>query len=164
MKKCVYFVLCLLLNNVVIAQTYSTEYKGLGSYIQRMYLNEPFQGIKIVTDVDNSYLIAVVAEQNNNNDYATQRKAEIKALNYANEFLNGAHVSGKTVLHTSKDSIGHTYEEIEEFIVSRSMGNVQQMQIISIFEDKQNKRVFVFCKDLPVQSKNLKQKKKKKSK
>ncbi len=103
-----------------IAQEYNAELNDLGRYVQRMYMNEPFEGARIVEDVDNCYLITVVAEKAGNNDYATNRKAEVKGLSYANTFLNGAQVSQNTILHTRESSNGYSYEEIEDFIESRS--------------------------------------------
>lgn len=150
MKNTVALVFALIMSCVATAQSYNTELNVLGNYIQRMYLNAPFQGTKVVSDIDKCCLISVVSEQPTGNDYATQRKAEVKAMRFANEFLNGAQITSSTILHTVQDSTGYTYEEIEDFIESRSMGYVQQMQIISTFSDEQGKKVFVFCKELPM--------------
>lgn len=82
----------------------------------------------------------------------------------ANEFLNGAHISQNTLLHSIEDSNGYTFEEIEDFIESRSMGYVQTMQLISNFENKEQS-IFVYCKQLPLPEKgkgNRKGSKKKK--
>lgn len=150
MKKILLLVFVVAMIGDAAAQSYNTELTYLSQYVQRMYNNASFQGARVVSDIDKCYLISVVAELAAGNDYAIQRKAEVKAMRFANEFLNGTQISSSTILHTEQTSDGYTREEIEDFIESRSMGYVQQMQIISTFIDEQGKKVFVFCKELPM--------------
>ena len=98
------------------AQSYNTELNTLGQYVQRMYMNEPFEGAKVISDVDKCYLVCLVAESATANEYATQRKAEVKAMHYANEYLNGTQISSNTIVYTKETSDGYSYEEIEDFI------------------------------------------------
>ena len=137
---------------IVTAQSYNSDLIDLGQFVQRMYMNEPFEGARIVENVDKCYLISVVAEKSGKNDYATNRKAEVKGLSYANTFLNGAQVSQNTVVHTTERSNGYSAEEIEDFIESRSLGYVQTMQVLSTFT-YDGKKVFVYCKQLPMPEK-----------
>ena len=146
------FVVCWHAN--IIAQSYNPELTDLGMYIQRMYENSPFEGARIVETIDDYYLVTVVAEMPSDNEYAMNRKAEVKGLSYANTFLNGAHISQSSVMHSKKDSRGYTYEEIEDFIESRSMGHVQTMQLLVTFITDQEKKVFVYCKQLPMPQKS----------
>lgn len=150
MKKILLLVFVVAMIGDAAAQSYNTELTYLSQYVQRMYNNASFQGARVVSDIDKCYLISVVAELAAGNDYAIQRKAEVKAMRFANEFLNGTQISSSTILHTEQTSDGYTREEIEDFIESRSMGYVQQMQVISTFSDEQGKKVFVFCKELPM--------------
>lgn len=149
------FISCAILVIAMIAsaQSYNSDLYELGQHVQRMYLNEPFQGARIVENVDNCYLITVVAESPGENDYLVQRKAEVKGMSYANTFINGAHVSQNTIIHMKMNSKGYSDEEIEDFFEARSMGYVQTMQVISTFTDSQGKKVFVFCKQLPMPDK-----------
>jgi hypothetical protein len=158
MKRILLLVIMVAMTDNIAAQSYNTELNYLSQYIQRMYNNASFQGARVVSDIDKCYLISVVSELATGNDYAIQRKAEVKAMRFANEFLNGTQISSTTILHTEQTSDGYTREEIEDFIESRSMGYVQQMQIISTFIDEQGKKVFVFCKELPMPAR-VKQKK-----
>ena len=148
--KILFLMLASVINSYAAAQTYDAELNYLGQYVQRMYFSEPFQGVKVVSDVDKCYLVCVVVEAFTNNEYTVQRKSEVKAMRYANEFLNGTQISSNTIVLMKEDSDGNSYEEIEDFIESRSIGYVQQMQLLSTFEDNQGKTVFVFCKELPV--------------
>ena len=150
MKRFLSFIIAVVMHNIITAQSYNTEYNYLGNFIQRMYQNEPFQGAKIISDIDKCYLICVIAENITSNDLKILRKPEIKALSYANDFLNGRRISSNTILYTKEDYKGNTYEEIEEFIESHSMGYVQQMQLLSTFIDDKGEKVFIYCKELPI--------------
>ena len=153
MKRLLLLVGAMIIAATSFGQAYNSDLNDLGQYVQRMYMNEPFEGARVMENVDKCYLISVVAETPGNNDYATNRKAEVKGLSYANTFLNGARVSQNTVIHTRENSDGYSFEEIEDFIESRSMGYVQTMQIISTFTNAEGKKVFVYCKELPMPEK-----------
>ena len=133
MKKLLSLIVAIIIAATCFGQSYNSDLNDLGQYVQRMYMNEPFEGARVVENVDNCYLITVVAEKPGNNDYATNRKAEVKGLSYANKYLNGEMSMQNTVLYTREDSRGYSYEEIEDFIESRSMGYVQTMQVLSTF-------------------------------
>ncbi len=152
MKKLLSLAVVAMITTIAVSQSFNSDLNDLGQYVQRMYMNEPFEGARVVENVDNCYLITVVAEKPGNNDYATNRKAEVKGLSYANKYLNGEMSMQNTVLHTREDSRGYSYEEIEDFIESRSMGYVQTMQVLSTFTHG-GKKVFVYCKQLPMPEK-----------
>ncbi len=162
MKKAIMSIIAIAIGGMCFAQSYNTELNTLGQYVQRMYMNEPFQGARVISDVDKCYLVSVVAERPSENEYATQRKAEVKGLRYANDFLNGTQVSSNSISYTKETSAGYSYEEIEDFIESRSMGYVQTMQIVSTFMDGQGRKVFVFSKQLPMPEPTMLKKGKKK--
>ena len=153
MKKLLSLAVVAMITTIAASQSYNSDLNDLGQFVQRMYLNEPFEGARVVENVDNCYLITVVAEKPGNNEYATNRKAEVKGLSYANKYLNGEMSMQNTILHTREDSRGYSYEEIEDFIESRSMGYVQTMQVLSTFTDANGKKVFVYCKQLPMPEK-----------
>lgn len=153
MKKLLFLIAAILFAATTFSQSYNSDLNDLGQYVQRMYMNEPFEGARIVENVDKCYLITVVAEKPGANEYATNRKAEVKGLSYANTFLNGTQVSQNTVVYTKENSKGYSFEEIEDFIESRSMGYVQTMQLLSTFTDDNGKKVFVYCKELPMPEK-----------
>lgn len=156
MKRCLLFIIAMVIYNIAIAQSYNSEYNYLGQYMKRMYLNEPFQGAKIISDIDNCYLACIVVENTLPNESVMQRKAEVKAMRYANEFLNGAQITSESIVYTKKNSNGYSYEEIEDYIESRSVGYIQQMQILSTFSNDAGKRVYIFSKELPMPKKRKK--------
>lgn len=164
MKRYFFLFSAILFGMSTFAQEYSSEYNDLAQYVKRMYLEEPFEGARIVENVDNCYLVSVVAETPSGNDYATNRKAEVKGLSYANTFLNGTQVSQGTVFHMKSDSRGYSYEEIDDFIEARSMGYIQTMQSLLTFSDGNGKKVYLFCKKLPMPEKPKGKKSKKQKK
>ena len=89
MKKTFLFFAMTAMAIIASAQSFNSDLNDLGQYVQRMYMNEPFEGARVIENVDNCYLITVVAEKPGNNEYATNRKAEVKGLSYANKYLNG---------------------------------------------------------------------------
>ena len=112
MKKSILLFCTIVIGICAFAQEYNTELYDLGQYVQRAYMEEPFDGVRIVENVDCCYLVSVVSETSTNNEYATNRKAEVKALSAVNTFLNGTRVTQSTVLHTKQNSKGYSYEEI----------------------------------------------------
>lgn len=164
MKRYFFLFSAILFGMSTFAQEYSSEYNDLAQYVKRMYMEEPFEGARVVENVDNCYLVSVVAETPSSNDYATNRKAEIKGLSYANTFLNGTQVSQGTVFHMKSDSRGYSYEEIDDFIEARSMGYIQTMQSLLTFSDGNGKKVYLFCKKLPMPEKPKGKKSKKQKK
>lgn len=46
----------------VFPQEYNADLNALGQYVQRMYLNEPFEGVRVIEDYDNCFLIVITEE------------------------------------------------------------------------------------------------------
>ena len=109
MKRSFLFLSAILFGMSTFAQEYSSELYDLGQYVQRVYMDEPFDGARIVENVDCCYLVSVVTETPSDNEYA-------------------------------------------DFIESHSMGYVQTMQTASVFKYR-NKKVYVFCKKMPMPDK-----------
>lgn len=150
MKKITLIVVAIVMAIVALAQEYNQNLLVLGQYVKRMYLEEPFTGVRVIEDADNCYLVSIVVDPAGRSDAATLRKVQVKGLSYANEFLNGTFVDQKTIIHTKGNSRGYSNEEIEDFIEARSMGYVQSMQTISTFTDDSNAKVYVYCKQMPM--------------
>jgi hypothetical protein len=80
------------------------------------------------------------------------RVAQVKAQSQANTFLNGASISMdmivKTTEKTSKDSSSTVVETIEQ-IKQNSLGFTQGLELLTNFENADNKRmVFVYMREL----------------
>ena len=116
------------------------------NFIKRMYVASPFEGVKIVEDYDNSYLISVVSLEKAKypSSSTLNRVAQVKARQLANTFFNGATISSDLIIRTteqkSNDSTSITIETIES-IKENSLGFVQGMELLTTFDIDDNKRV-----------------------
>jgi hypothetical protein len=62
MHKRLLLLACFLLQCLGVgAQSIGQEHQNLAAFLKRMYLAAPFEGVKIVEDYDNQYLISVIA-------------------------------------------------------------------------------------------------------
>lgn len=64
------------------AQGYNQERTALSNFLVRMYENAPFDGVKVVEDYDNSYLMSVVKldKAKYKTESALNRVASVKAM------------------------------------------------------------------------------------
>lgn len=75
----------------IFAQSYDTKHVVLTNFIVRMYNNAPFEGVRIVKDYDNSYLLSVLTLDKTKypNESMMNRVASVKAMSQASRFLMG---------------------------------------------------------------------------
>jgi hypothetical protein len=131
------------------SQDYSSDKTTLSNFLKRMYNNTAFEGVKIVEDYDNSYLISVVSlEQSKyNNESTMSRVAQIKARQQASVFLNGSSISSDLLIQVSEtkkttgtESVVKTIESIRE----HSVGFVQGMELMINFLSAKDPERMVF--------------------
>jgi hypothetical protein len=139
-----------------IAQSYNSERTSLSSFIKRMYTASPFEGVKVIDDYENQYLVSVISleKAKYSNESIMYRVAQVKAQSQASTFLNGANISvDLTIITTeekqtdslSRKSTVSTIESIRE----NSIGFVKSMELLNSFEIQETKRmVFIYSKKL----------------
>lgn len=133
------------------AQSYNTDSVELGKYIRRMFNSNPFEGVRVVEDYNNAYLISVIImdkAKNNNNESVMSRVASVKAMAQANRYFNGSDIVAEMIIRTSEDSKGHSDTEIIENIRERSFGYVKEMELLTSFPFKDGCITYVFLKQL----------------
>lgn len=133
------------------SQGFDQERIALAKFIERMYNNSPFEGCKIVDDYDNSYLLSVVEldKTKYKTSSAMNRVAQVKSQRNAGEFFNGTQSYSEITIRTPKsEEKGGNKEMAEtyEIIKTNSTGFVQQMSLLTQFENKEGMVVFVFYK------------------
>jgi hypothetical protein len=119
-----------------------------------MYNQTKFEGVKIVEDYDNSYLISVLSLEKGNYKKESDmfRVARVKALRQAGEFINGNTVASEMVIRTTetKDSTNSVTVSVETVEKMRSVGFVQSMELLINFvpanDDKQT--VFIYMRKI----------------
>ena len=154
MKRTFFIAIITLLSTTVNAQSFDEDRIILSQFVERIYNNAPFEGCRIIDDYDNSYLLSVVVLDASKYKVPTalNRAAQVKSQRNAGEFFNGTQSFSEFTIKTPKckeqgDSKPIIVETVE-VIKTHSSGFVQQMQLLSTFEDANKMKVFVFYKQL----------------
>jgi hypothetical protein len=155
MSRVFFFILTMFFSNNLDAQSINEEKVSLSNFIKRMYLSKPFDGVKIVEDYDNQYLISVISleKAKYTNESIMNRVAQVKAQSQASTFLNGATISMDMVITTkeSKDSMNNSKTIIEtvEQIKQNSVGFSQGLELLTNFDNTDNfKMIFIYSREL----------------
>lgn len=135
---------------MAVAQSYNQERIALMKFVERMYNNEPFEGCRIIDDYDSSYILSVVEldKSKYSSNSIMNRVAQVKSQRNAGEFFNGTQSYSEITVRTPKsvekgECLG---AEVYEIIKTNSTGFVQQMSLLTSFENNNGKNVFVFYK------------------
>lgn len=146
---------CLALSVGASAQSFNSENKELAAFLTRMYKNEPFEGVRVVTDYDNSYLLSVISldPSKYQNQSALNRVAGVKAMSEASRFFNGSSITSDLIISTIEKKDGEIENTIIENIHERSIGYVKQLQQLTNFQDDSGRRVFFYYKQLDFETK-----------
>jgi hypothetical protein len=120
-----------------------------------MYTAKPFEGVKIVDDYANQYLVSVISleKAKYTSESIMNRVAQVKAQSQASTFLNGATISMDMVITTkdTKDSTGNVSNIVEtvEQIKQNSMGFSQGLELLTNFDNSDTLRmVFIYIREL----------------
>ena len=151
MKRIIIFTLLLVSAIGASAQGYNTENVALAKFVQRMYSNAPFQGVKLLEDYDNKYLLSVILldpAKYGNNESTMNRIAGVKAMSEASRFFNGSQITSEHIMTTREDGNKSTTTEMLEKINEQSIGYVNSLSQLVNFADASSKRVFVYYKQL----------------
>lgn len=145
-----------------MAQSYNTEQVAWVNYLVRMYENAPFEGVRIVNDYDNQYLLSVVSLEKKQypNQNLMNRVASVAAMSQANTFINGSHISSEMIITISGKGNEKETEVIER-IEASSVGYVQAMEQIAAFDADDGKVVFFYSVKLTDTKPSSKHEKKK---
>lgn len=145
-------VLCLILLSVigVSAQSYNSDKVAFTNFLVRMYNNEPFEGVRVVDDYDNAYLISVLAldKAKYKTESVLNRVASVKAMAQASRYFNGSNITQDMIIRTSEKSDGSSDTEIIENIRENSVGYVKALEQLTNFTREDGMQVFIFIKQL----------------
>jgi hypothetical protein len=135
------------------AQDYSTGRTSLANFIKRMYNQTKFEGVKLVKDYDNQYLISVLSLEKSRykTESAMFRVAHVKALRQASEYVNGASIASELVVRVTevKDSTGAVTVSEETVEKIRSAGFIRGMELLVNFTPANNERmVFIHAREI----------------
>ena len=148
MKRSLIFCLLTLFFVPIFAQSYNEEHTNLANYLKRMYNNTKFEGVKIIEDYNNKYLISVLSLERAK--YAKEsdmfRVAQVKALRQASEFVNGGTITSDLIIHTT-ETAGETAVTVEKMEKMRTVGFVQGMELLINFTPSdETQMVFIYLR------------------
>ena len=155
MKKIILILFTLVISISSNAQSFNEDKTAFSNFIKRMYSAKPFEGVKIVDDYANQYLVSVISleKAKYTSESIMNRVAQVKAQSQASTFLNGATISMDMIITTkdTKDSIGNvsTIVETVEQIKQNSMGFSQGLELLTNFDNSDKLRVvFIYIREL----------------
>ena len=134
----------------VAAQGYNEEKQAVSNFIVRMYKSAPFEGVKVFTDYENSYLLSVLSLDPGKypNASAMNRVAGVKAMSQASRYFNGSDITSDLIIHSVERTDGTGDSEIIENIRERSAGYVKALELMTSFDGEDGWKVFVYAKRL----------------
>lgn len=149
-KYFVVFSIALFITLGAYSQSYNTNNIALTNFLIRMYNNAPFEGIRVVDDYDNTYLISVLAldKSKYKTDAVMNRVASVKAMANVSRYFNGSEVTSDIIIRTTEKSDGKTDTEIIENIREHSVGYVKALEQLTNFTREDGMQVFVFIKKI----------------
>lgn len=145
-SKIVLTIISLLLQINTFAQSYDQERTALKNFLVRMYKAEPFEGVKVVSDYENNYLLSVVLVKNSASESATNRIAQVKSQRQVSQYLGGlVQVSSETIIRTTeKVKEEKTIEEVTDIIRENSIGFTKAMEVLTVIEVANNQKCYMF--------------------
>ena len=129
------------------------ERTTLMNFLIRMYNNTPFEGVRIIEDYEEAYLLSVLTLEKSKypNESTMNRVASVKAMSQASRFFNGSNITSDLIIRTSEKSDNSSDTEIIENIKENSVGYVKQLELLTNFPTKNDKnQVYIFCKKLDI--------------
>lgn len=145
-----------------LAQGYNQQKNELSHFLERMYESQPFEGVKVFTDYENTYLLSVVVldPYNYSNNSIMTRVASVKAMSQANTYINGAHITSECIISNVKKPNGVVEETIADTIIERGAGYVKQMELLTNFSNN-GRNVYIYATKMEVPSLQKRSKRKK---
>ncbi len=133
------------------AQSYNQEKVALTNFLVRMYKAEPFEGVKVVSDYDNNYLLSVVLVANNSqSETVKNRIAQVKSQRQVSQYLGGlVQVNSETIIRTTeKVKEETTVEEITDIIKENSIGFTKAMEVLTVLDAPNNQKCYMFYRKI----------------
>lgn len=130
----------------VFAQGFDQERTALRNFLVRMYKANPFEGVKIVSDYDNNYVLSVVLVKSGTSESAMNRIAQVKSQRQVSQYLNGVVTTeSETIIRTTeKVKENKTIEEITDIIREHSIGFTKAMEVLTVIDEKDNQKCYMF--------------------
>jgi hypothetical protein len=153
MKTIILF-LILIFSLTARSQSFNEDKTAFSNFIKRMYTSSPFEGVKIVDDYDNKYIISVLSlEKADKSTSILTRIAQTKAQRQVSTFFNGAVITSEFIIKTTEtkadsSEVQTTVETIEK-IKENSVGFVNGLELLTNFDiEEGNRMLFIYLKKI----------------
>ena len=150
-------IIAMLMNGYLAgAQSFNEEKTAMTNFIVRMYKSAPFEGVKVFTDYEHSYLLSVLSlnPAKYPNSSALNRVAGVKAMSQASRYFNGSKIDSDLIVRGVEHSDGTADSEIIETIREKSAGYVKALELLTSFDSKDQRKVFIYCKEIVIENNN----------
>lgn len=154
MKQGLLIILALTLSEISYGQGFNDDKIALTNFIERMYNSSSFEGVKLIEDYDNKYIISVVSlEKADKSTTILTRIAQTKAQRQASTFFNGAVITSEFIVKTTEtktdsSEVQTTVEAIEK-IKENSVGFVKGLELLTNFYiEEGNRMLFIYIKKI----------------
>ena len=154
MKHCLLLFPVLLFFYNASGQGFNDDKKALTTFVLRMYNSTPFEGVKLLEDYDNEYILSSVSlERAGNSLSVLSRIAQTKAQRQVSTFLNGAVITSEFIIKTTEteadsSDVKTTVETIEK-IKENSVGFVNGLELLTNFDIQEGERtLFIYIKKI----------------
>lgn len=135
-------------------QGFNDDKTAFSNFLKRMYNSSPFEGVKLVEDYDNEYIISVLSLEKGTKSFSIlSRVAQVKAQRQVSTFFNGSTVTAEFIIKTTEEKadsseVQTTVETIEK-IKENSVGFVNGLELLTNFDIEEGKRMlFIYIKKI----------------
>ena len=135
-------------------QGFNDDKTAFSNFLKRMYNSSPFEGVKLVNDYDNEYIISVLSLEKGTNSFSIlSRVAQVKAQRQVSAFFNGSTITAEFIIKTTEEKadsieVKTTVETIEK-IKENSVGFVNGLELLTNFDiDEGERMLFIYIKKI----------------
>ena len=149
MRKLLISSILLIITLISYAQNYNSDRVTFTNFLVRMYNNAPFEGVRMVKDYENTYLISVVLL--NPTDYDSESTlnevATVVSMAQISDF-NSAKITSDIIIHNDKTEDGKATTKKTTTIKKRSANFVNSLEQLTNFTREDGMQVFIFIKPM----------------
>ena len=135
-------------------QGFNDDKTAFSNFLKRMYNSSPFEGVKLVNDYDNEYIISVLSLEKGTKSFSIlSRVAQVKAQRQVSTFFNGSTITAELIIKTTEEKadsieVKTTVETIEK-IKENSVGFVNGLELLTNFDiDEGERMLFIYIKKI----------------
>jgi len=135
-------------------KNFNEDKEAMAEYLRELYTRSQFEGVKIVDNNNQSFLISLVAlEKSKYKNYSDLNTiARVKAQSQASKFINGSSLSSEDFIFTTNESLDkESFARVFESIKETSMGFINGLELLTCFDTGDEKySVHIFLKRMDV--------------